>query len=169
MKKNKNILIIIAVIVIVVVAGLGVRYFLFMDHGSVPTVPTQTKVLDSGPKNLPPDEIDLGLAASADSKKIQFTIGKLSDIKAVSYELTYEADPPESERSEGAEGRIQRGVTGDAKFKSGESSYTSPWLDLGSCSKNVCKYDAGVNSVDLILKITKNDNKVYSVQKNLTL
>ena len=96
-------------------------------------------------------------------------IDKLVGMKAVSYELTYQADPSIQEQADGAEERVQRGVVGEAKFKPGERNYSSPWLDLGSCSKNVCKYDAGVKSVNLVLKITKDNGKVYQAEGNLQL
>lgn len=120
-------------------------------------------------ENISPEELGLTMKASPDKQKVQFAIARMSDIKAVSYELTYEADSTDAERSEGSEDRIPRGITGEAEFESGSSKYTSPWLDLGSCSRNVCKYDKGVEKVDLILKITKDNNKVYQAETSLEL
>lgn len=170
MLKNKKSLIIIAS-VIVVIALLAGGYFVFAKKPTTTTPSAESpKTVDSGPVDLSSDDIGLKITSSADSKKIQFIIEKLSDIKSVSYELTYDADPSEQDKSEGGgDQRIQRGITGEAKFKQGDSRYESPWIDLGSCSKNVCKYDAGVTSVDLLLKIVKTDNKVYSTEKKLDL
>lgn len=168
MLKNKTTLLIIMALVLLLLLGGG--YFLFArQSGPKETTSQIQSQIDTGPQNLSPEEIDLELKATNDNKKVQFTIGKLLGIKAVSYELTYEADSTEKERSEGGDARIQRGITGEAKLKSGDSTYKSPQLDLGSCSKNVCRYDKGVDSVSLVLKITKTNNKIYQVEKELDL
>ncbi len=166
MLKNRTTQIVIGVVVILILAG---GYFLFLNKSSTESNAEQNQSIDTGPQNISPDEIDLEMTASPDKKKVQFTIGKLTDIKALAYELTYEAESTEQERSEGAEERIPRGITGDAKFSRSESKYQSPWLDLGSCSKNVCRYDKGIESINLILKITKENNKIYATEKELDL
>jgi hypothetical protein len=167
MLKNKKTQIIIGVILVILLLGGG--YFLFLNKSSTRPQTDQSQSVNTGPLNLSADEIGLKLTATPDKKKIQFSIGKLAGIKAVSYELTYEADSTQQEISEGGDSKIQRGVTGEAKFNKGDSSYESPWLDLGSCSKNVCRYDAGVSSVNIILKITKDDDKIYQTQQKLDL
>ena len=168
MIKNKNILIIIGAVVVVVIL-IVVGFFVFSKKPTQPVAVKQSQAEDATVHELSAEDIGLELAASPDSKKIQITINKLSGIKAVTYELTYEADSTAEEKGEGGDPRIQRGITGDAKFKAGDSKYQSPWLDLGSCSKSICRYDAGVTSVDLLLKITKDDNKIYSSEKKLDL
>lgn len=165
MLKNKNLLISIGVLVVILLIGGG--YFLFANQKPAKPAVKQTNNADLGVQKLNPEDVGLKLTSSPDSQKIKYEIGKLNGIKAISYELTYEADTTEQERSDGSEPRIQRGITGDAEFKSGENSYSSPWLDLGSCSKNVCKYDKGVKSIDMIFKITKTDNGIYSVEESL--
>lgn len=167
MLKNKNLLIIIGVVILILLSAGG--YFLFAGKAPAKPAVTQTQTADTGPQKLNPEDIGLKISASPDKQKVKYEIAKLQGIKSVSYELTYEADASQQDISEGSEPRIQRGVTGDADLKSGTSSYTSAWLDLGSCSKNVCKYDKGVKSVNMIFKITKTDNKVYSVEKSLDL
>lgn len=164
--KNKTILIIIAVAVVLFALGGG--YFLFARQSS-DQKPLPSRSIDNGPENLSPDEIGLKLTASENKKQIKFSISKLSGIKAVAYQLTYEADSTKQEISEGGEPKVQRGIIGDAKLKPGESSYESPWIDLGSASKNVVRYDTGVESVNLILKITKNNNKIYQTEQKLDL
>lgn len=168
MLKNKNTLIIIAVIVVLIAIAGGYFFFVRQPSSKKPIDQNQSQV-DNGPENLSPDEIGLTLSASSNKKQIKFSIDKLSGIKAVAYQLTYEADSTKQEISDGAEPKVQRGIIGDAKLKSGESSYESPWIDLGSASKNVVRYDTGVESVNLILKITKDNGKVYQVEKDLAL
>lgn len=165
MPQNKTTLITISIIVILILIAGG--FFLYKNKTATPEPePTQqSNVVEK----LSSSQIGLKLEASSDNKKIKFAIDKLTGIKAVSYELTYEADPSAQEKADGADQRVQRGVVGDAKFTSRDSSYTSPWLDLGSCSSGTCKYDVGVTSVSLVLKITKDDGKVYQSEESLEL
>lgn len=165
--RNKKIFIpSVLALLIVVLIGVYVMFFNSQSGKSSDLSPTPISI---NIENISPEEIGLTVKASPEKQKVQFAITKMSDIKAVSYELTYEADSTEAERSEGSEDRIPRGITGEAEFKQGSDKYSSPWLDLGSCSKNVCKYDKGVEKVDLILKITKNNNKVYQAETSLEL
>lgn len=167
MLKNKKIFIIILIVILL----LGIGYFLFLRQTASKKQPDQNQTqIQSGPENLSPDEIGLTLKASENKKQIKFSITKMSDIKAIAYQLTYEADSTKQEISEGGEPKVQRGIIGDVKeIQSGDTSYESPWIDLGSASKNVVRYDTGVESVNLILKITKTNGKIYQAEKNLDL
>ena len=166
--KNKNLLIGVGAVVVLLLVGGG---FLFLNKSKNASSQTNsTANVDTGSvQTLSPSDIGLALTATSDKQKVQFSVAKLSGIKAISYELTYEADSTASEKEEGADARVQRGITGDAQMKSGDSKYTSPWLDLGSCSRNVCRYDTGVDSVDLVLKITKDNGQVYQAEQKLNL
>ncbi len=117
---------------------------------------------------LSADELGLKLEAKSDGKAVKFIIEKAEGIESIEYSLSYEADSTASERSEGGLDRVQRGIIGEADVKGG-ASFESEWLDLGSCSKNVCRYDSGVELVELDLKIEKADGKTYSAESNLEL
>lgn len=170
MLKNKALAVIIGVVIVIVLLTGGYILLFGKQPQTEQKQEKQVEAVSTKVEDLKPDDIDLKLDASPDKKKVQFSIGKMSGIKAITYELTYDADPSEQDKAEGGEDiRIPRGITGDAKFKTGESSYMSPWIDLGSCSKNVCKYDKGVTSVNLLLKIVNTNNKVFSTEKNLDL
>jgi hypothetical protein len=113
-------------------------------------------------------EIGLTMEAKSDKKAVKFMIEKADGITSIEYQVTYEANSTAAEQSEGGEPRVQRGITGESVIEGG-SSFESEWLDLGSCSKNVCRYDTGVESVTLTLKIVKDDGKVYEVEQTLEL
>jgi hypothetical protein len=164
MFKNKNVQIGLGVVLVVVLFIGG--YFLIAGKKSqkTPVEATTTTV-----QTLKPQDLGLTMEVSPDKKKIKFVIAKATDIIAIEYQFTYEADSTAQELSEGGESRVQRGITGEAKIKSGESSFESEWLDLGSCSKNVCKYDKGVKSINLTLKVTKKNHNLYEVQDKLEL
>lgn len=161
--KQRKIQVGLAVVLLLLVGG----YFLVFGK-------SQTKAPEPGPQEEVVEEISasvLGLTITAkpDNKAVKFAIEKPEGIKTIEYELTYEADSTAAEISEGGEDRVQRGITGEVEIENDSETYESPWLDLGSCSKNVCRYDAGVESVDLTLKIVKSDGKTYLATESLEL
>jgi hypothetical protein len=163
---KKNGLFIIIGIVVLIIIGAGV--FFVMSNNNKQAVQDQTFVPNSV-QTLSPSSIGLKLEASSDKKKVRFTIAKASDIKGIEYELTYDANSTAQERSEGSNATVQRGITGQLNVSSGSSTYQSSWLILGSQSANVVRYDSGVKSVSITLKVTKTDNKVYQVQDSFNL
>ncbi|HZE87047.1 MAG TPA: hypothetical protein VE090_02455 [Methylomirabilota bacterium] len=166
MFKKRTIQIVVGVVLVVLVAGGG--YFYLANKSKAKPQEDQSQSQDIVQK-LSPDAIGLTLTSKPDNKSVKFAIAKISGIKSIEYELTYEADSTAQEQSEGGEARVQRGITGQAQINGSDSTYESPWLDLGSCSRNVCHYDTGVKSVDLTLKIIKIDGKTYEVEKTLDL
>jgi hypothetical protein len=97
------------------------------------------------------------MEALNNNKQVVFTIAKSDGITAVEYELTYTAADEQ-----------QRGVIGQVEDLEEGNPIESKPLDLGSCSSGVCKYDTGVTSVDLLLKVTKG-GKDYQVKDSLIL
>jgi len=164
LKKHSTAIIGCIVVIIVIVIGA----FILISHNSQKAAQEGT-VIDNSVQTLSPSAIGLKLEASSDKKEIRFTISNASDIKDIEYELTYVANSTAEERSEGSDARVQRGITGDETIHSGSSTYQSSWLILGSQSANIVRYDTGVKSVAITLKVTKTDNKVYQVQDSLNL
>ncbi|HSX09812.1 MAG TPA: hypothetical protein VLF93_06680 [Candidatus Saccharimonadales bacterium] len=166
MKILKNKTFVIVLVIALIIVGAGGYYFV---AGSAGSKSAQQTPVDDGSvvQTLSPSAIGLKMEASPDDKKVRFTISQASDIKEIEYELVYEANSTAQEKSEGAEARVQRGITGQENIKSGSSSYQSNWLILGSQSANVVRYDTGVKSVNITLKITKANNKIYQVQDTL--
>ncbi len=162
MLKNKSVLIAVGVVVVVLLA-LGAFYFVANRNAAEPEEQSSETMV----KTITPEEIGLSMSLTPDKKKVQFKIAKAQGIESIEYELVYEADSTAQEKSEGGEDRVQRGITGEADVESGASSYESEELDLGSCSRNVCRYDTGVTSVDITLKLTKNDGNIYNVEDTL--
>ncbi len=166
--KDKNLLIVGVIILVVLVAG---GYYFFGIQKSSKKANTDTTISqDAIIPTLSVEEIGLTLEASPNGKQVKFIIAKADGIKLIEYELTYDADIPPDQQLEGAEEgqKVTRAATGEADLE-GDSSYESKYLDLGTCSSGTCRYDTGVASVKLILKITKTDGKVYSAEASLEL
>lgn len=165
MFKNRTVQIGLGVVLLVLIVVGG---FFFVSNKNQSSTKQPTADTEQVVQKLSPDDIGLTITPNDTNKSVKFVIAKPDGITSIEYQLTYDADSTAEEQSEGGEPRVQRGITGEAKITSGDT-YTSPWLDLGSCSRNVCRYDTGVNSVDLTLKITKTDGKTYEVEKSLSL
>lgn len=163
--KNRTVLIILGIVVGLAMLAGG---FLLIANRSNSQAEDDQFINEQVVEKMDPSKIGLTMEANSNKKAVKFKIEKADGIKSIEYEVTYEADSTAAEQSEGGEeARVERGITGEATIKGG-SSYTSEWLDLGSCSKNVCRYDTGVASVTLTLKIVKG-GKVYEVEQTLDL
>lgn len=163
---NKKILTISGIVVLLLILVAGFYFLSTKSKTSTSTKEsTETIVL-----NLSPEDIGLRLVTSSDKKKVKIVIDNVSNIKDFSYEITYDADIPASELAAGEEGgKVERGFSGEEIIKSGQTSYESKYLDLGSCSRNVCRYDTGVTEVKIMMKVVKKDEKIYKVEDSIKL
>ncbi len=151
-------LIIVVVIILLAISG-GAYYYFFANTTSPKPVETEPVIAsEEEVLTLNPEDIGLEFTARADEKAVTFVLTKISEIDSVEYEIMYLA-----------KGDIPRGAIGNVSPKPGASEIRSGTIDLGTCSSGKCKYDEGVKSVDLILKITKNNGKVYQVKDTLEL
>lgn len=131
-------------IIVAVAAGLliiGGGFWLFgskksASQSSVKATPTPEPVAEElSAEDLP----TVRIIPRADKKELTLEIKGIKDANTVEYELTY--------LSKG----LSRGVVGTIELK-GESSVTRQIL-LGTCSRNVCKYDEGVTGGSLLLRL----------------
>lgn len=152
--RNKNLLLIAIVVIAVLLVG---GWFVARQRGGQEGTPEELFV-DESIEEISAEELGLTLSARADKKAVKFEITNTKDISAVDYELSYLA-----------KGDIPRGVIGSITVVPGEKKIISDYLDLGSCSASVCKYDEGVTFVKLIVKITKTDGKLLQASKELEL
>ncbi len=163
---NKNLLIGVGAVVLLLL-GLG-GYFVMSNRSAEPVEPVEES-LENEAISIKPEEIGLELEATPNKKQVKFIISKAIGITALEYELSYEADSTGGTDDGDGGGRISRGVAGEDELDGTEESYESKLLDLGSCSSGTCRYDTGVTDVQLLLKITKDDGKVYAVEDTLEL
>lgn len=145
--KDKKILGAIAAVVLIIVA-VG-AYFVFSKNSS--------NTAGSGQEEeqiltMSPDEIGLSIVMSDDGKKVIMRVDKVEGIKSLEYQLSYTS-----------EGDIPRGAIGNVEV-TGEPIEKE--IVLGTCS-DVCHYDENVKDVKIIVKVTKEDGKVYQVEKGL--
>jgi len=134
----------ITAIILVVFLGLGIiggLFFLVFKNKknssySKPT-PTPQQIMEE----LSAEELPLvWLTPSADKHEVILEIKNIKNAITLEYELTYLSKD------------IPRGVVGTINLKEGETSITRKIL-LGTCSRNVCKYDEGVTGGTLTLRL----------------
>lgn len=171
MLKDKKVLIGIVIAVIIV---LGAAYMLFGKKSNSSLEPTP-EAQDQTVQSLSPEDIGLKMEAGSDASclvtkknnQVKFIVEKASDIKNVVGDISYEADVPASEKVEGGNDRVVQSLEVEKEAKNGKID--SGFKLMGTCSKNVCRCDTGVKSIDLILKITKTDGKIYEAKDTLKL
>jgi len=126
------------VVVLLVVVGGAIWFFGFKNKKTSESVATPTpaeKEITEIPLEKRPY---VSLTPRADGKEFTLDIGRIENTETVEYELVY--------LSQG----ISRGVIGSVNL-SGEKSISRKLL-LGSCSRNVCKYDEGVEQGTLTMR-----------------
>lgn len=158
MLKNKKILAAIGVIILLLIGGAV--YVLSTRQNSSPKL--QGEAIEVIP-TIMPDEIGLEFVAKSDKKYVKFTINKPEGIEKVEYEITYDAV------SEG--NMVAQALAGDlTKDDAKDGKLGIDYRELGTCSTGgKCRFDQGVESVKLILKITKSDGKVFQTEKSINL
>lgn len=128
----------------------------------------------------PVEEVDLAFDAQGpyatlfprrDGNALVLNLKRTSSYDAITYELAYTSRADEiavkgnnvSDSGDGAApgGAIDRGVQGTIDTKDKKGEYEQEIL-FGTCSKNVCKYDQGVENGTLTLHIRKGD-KAYKM------
>ena len=117
------------------------------------------------------DEIDLSLPEADPSIKVSAVFSKTKDnavelsasglsgkVSFVAYEMTYES------------GGLVKGVNSGSKpiETSGKDSFSRE-VYLGTCSKNVCKPDAGVKKVSVVMEFTDSNGKKSQFSKDFPL
>lgn len=152
---NKNLIIVLVVVLLLVFGGA----FFLLGNKQQPQVSEESQEEEMTAETLSPGEIGLTFTAQSDKKAVKFSIAKASDIEHVEYTIVYTKQVNSEEVPEGLIGEIQ----------GGKSPLGIDYRILGTCSAKVCRYDTVVSDVTLMLKITKTNGKIYSVEDSLSL
>lgn len=135
---KKGLIIFLIVLGVLVILGVG-GFFLFKAkkpaEEGIPT-PKPEGVLIEVPLEEQPYVV---LIPRADGKEFTMEISNIKDANTIEYELVY--------LSQG----LSRGVVGAINLN-GETTISRKLL-LGTCSRNVCKYDEGVEEGTLTLRL----------------
>lgn len=170
--KNRKTLILIAIIILLTIGGLLVfQGFIASRNDQIPIDEVDLLFDPEGPYAL--------LSPRRDGNALILQFKRTSSYDSISYELAYLSQPDEiknkpslipngikpslisseikseaGEDGEASSGGIDRGVVGTINTDSKKGEYEQEIL-FGTCSKNVCKYDKGVENGTLTLHIRK--------------
>ncbi len=158
LKKNK---IIIGVVVVLFVAALGIWYFVLPKSGSNTA---NQSAEEQTVKEINPEEIGLSLALTPDNKSVTMKLDKLTGIKTLEYELSYDAEETDTESGETS--TVPKGAVGSPIDVAGQSSIKRDIL-LGTCSANKCRYDKVKSDIKVVIKVTYKSGEIGSVEMTL--
>lgn len=163
--KDKRLILGVAVFLLIVLGGI------FILYTNKKPVNTKKSSQVNSILSLKPEEIGLKLTLSPDRKRVKFSADKLKDVKRLEWEFSYDADIPVSDVVPAEQGgKVTQSFGGEADIKPGQNSYESIFRELGTCSTGgLCRFDKGISKVNLILKVTKTDGKIYQIQDSISL
>ncbi len=152
-KHRLNIILIGALVLLIIGGFFGYQKFL-ASKNTTPSDEVDLSFDPEGPYAL--------LRPRNDGNALVLDLKRTSSYDSISYELAYtslndevKVTATQSAEEEGAAGgTIERGVVGEINAKDKKGEYTQEIL-FGTCSKNVCKYDKGVENGTLTLHIKK--------------
>ncbi len=152
---SKNLTLVLAAIAILVI-GAGAWVYQRIAAGRT-AAPDQVQEVD-----LPfdPDGPYALLFPRRDGNALVLDLNRTASYDKISYELAYVSLPEtvvasgEDEVASGSATGIDRGVLGNISTSEKKGEYKQEIL-FGTCSKNICKYDQGVENGTLTLHIKK--------------
>lgn len=163
MKFNKSlVLILVAVVIVLLAIGGGAYYLLKGNSTSTSVIPGQN---GQNVKKLSGSDIGLSVTVRPDNKGVVLKIAKLEGIESIEYSLSYDANVTE----EGQTAVVPRGVEGSSITVKSSDSEISRNLDLGTCSRNVCKYDDVVSEITVTVRVNYKDGTVGGVEEKVSL
>jgi len=136
MKKGLLIIIVVAGVLLILAGGIFLTFNKKQPQSS--REPQNNEVITEVALE---DRPFVTLAPREDGKELTLEVSNIGNSSTIEYELVY--------LSQG----LSRGVVGSIEYN-GETSVSRKIL-LGSCSKNVCKYDEGVKEGTLTLRLRR--------------
>ena len=172
--KNSKVLGGVIVLLVVLILGGGLWYFIAAKSSSNQANQSQENSLGGQTQTigtLSPSDIGLQLVLRSDNKAVKFIANKLGGVKSLEWNFTYQADIPLSDQNQYNQGQkvTQEFGSDSPVILNGKTSYESQFRELGTCSSGVCRYDSGVTSVQLEMKVTKLDGSIYKVDDSINI
>ncbi|MBU2632103.1 hypothetical protein KKG52_00120 [Patescibacteria group bacterium] len=148
--KNKKVLLVTGLLLVLALV-FGGLYFASQKNKPAEE---EIKKQQSIPK-ISSEEIGLSLSWKEKGKIVLLEIAKTSDISAVEYELLYKTKD------------VMQRAFNILNIEKGKA--VKEEIPLGTCSSGVCRYDKDISGIQVILKITKTNGKIYQAEASLDL
>jgi hypothetical protein len=155
--KNKAVIVTVVLVVLLAITG-GVVYKVLFSNQTPKVVTKEEDVVVTPPPVDASVVVTVAKSKTADNTVIVSASGLAGKMVSVAYELTYD--------SQGLIKGVESGskpidVTGKDTFERD--------VYLGTCSRNVCKPDAGVKKVSVVLEFTDAAGKKSQFSKDYDL
>jgi hypothetical protein len=160
--KNKNLVFVGAAILVVILAIGG--FFLISSRGEKTATEAAEEQQEAQIKEIQADEIGLTLELLPNKKAVKMDITKLDGIESIEYEGSYDAVTEDEESGE--ELTLPRGV-GPSKIEVEDGGTIARTIELGTCSRNVCKYDNVTSDIKFVIKVNYANGEVGQVEQNI--
>ena len=156
-------IIIIVLVLIILIAGIVLAKNL--NNNGPKATPTPTPEDEQAIEKLPADALDVAFKTRYDNKAFTITLKGLKDqgYRTFEYEISYDAQSPEDLSQ-----IITQGSASKEPVAVSNKDFIREIL-LGTCSKNICKYDQGVKSVKITLRLTTTVSKIKIWEKEFPL
>jgi len=154
----KNKVVVIGVILVILLGVTGFAVYKVLVPSTAKTVVKEEEIVEI----LPPVDasvvVDVVKSKTADNTVVMTATGLAGKMISVAYELTYDSQGLIKGVNSGSK---PTDVAGKDKFERD--------IYLGTCSRNVCKPDAGVKKVSVVLEFTDKDGKKSQFTKDYDL
>lgn len=157
LKKNK--IIVGIIIAALVVAGMG---FLVLRNDDSSKAPVPSGDQTQNIKQIKPEDIGLELSLRSDRKAVVMTLTKLTSVKSIEYELSYDAE----ETVEGETNTVPKGAVGSPIEVAGKSEIKREIL-LGTCSANVCRYDKVKSNIKIVVRVNYRNGEIGAAEATI--
>lgn len=149
---------------VLIIAGGGFFLFTGKKQPNSPVASSQTPtIVDDVIPTISPDDIGLDLLVKSGKKYVKFVVNKPLGIEKIEYEISYDAMLNGNVVRQGLNGEVRKEDFGVDKIE-------IKYRELGTCSTGgKCRFDEGIESITLVLKITKTDGKVYESRKTIDI
>lgn len=153
-------------VVFFLLLGVGAILFLTKNKAGPQNVPVVSEQ-ESLPKMkmLKTEDLEARFVPRPDKKAIFMEFGALEGVASLEYEVTYEAEVLEK----GETLKVTRGVGPSTIELEAHEKKIRREILLGSCSRNVCKYDQGVEEVEFVIKVNYENGELGTFQEKVSL
>lgn len=154
-----NVKLLLGAVIVLVVVSIGGYFILGKKESKTQT--TSTQIQEDVVRTISPEELGLTVTLREDKRAIKFSIENAGDIATIDYQISYTKEINGEEVPEGLIGQVEVDPTDD--------TVGINYREFGTCSSGVCRYDKVVSSVNLTLKIIKQNGKTYSLEETIEL
>lgn len=160
----KNTKILMIVVGFIVIAGLALGAYSLMNNNASQGQNTDEEMVETEAKPIKAEDIGLELSLTPNKKAIVMKINQLEGIKSVEYVAQYDAEVTE----EGETLTVTRGVgPSTIEVEDGDTVIERDDITLGTCSKNVCKYDVVMGDITFTLRVNYDNGEVGSLEETI--